>query len=68
MLQDFVDELFPDLAIEVGEDLEKAYGGGDRGLDQTLGRRLRDILRPRARARALAVELELELARVEGGR
>ncbi|HKX75438.1 MAG TPA: dynamin family protein [Acidimicrobiia bacterium] len=67
-VQEFVDELFPNQEIVVDEDVAQAAAASDRArtLDLTLGRRLRDLLRPRARAKALLVELELELNRAEG--
>jgi hypothetical protein len=64
LLSRFVDEVAPSIDIALERALDEASSAADpvRALDRTLGRSIRDFLRPRARTRALLTELELALA------
>ncbi|MDP3983787.1 MAG: hypothetical protein Q8Q52_02120, partial [Acidimicrobiia bacterium] len=64
-LRGLVAEVAPDAGdLGIGEVLQSATAVDDRAhhLDVTLGRRIRDLLRPKAHTRALLNELQLALA------
>jgi ABC-type hemin transport system ATPase subunit len=67
LLARFLDEVAPSIDLSLERALDEASSAADpiRALDRTLGRSIRDFLRPRARTRALLTELELALAQAD---